>query len=71
MTRHYYIMLPSSVFILVEVSWLCCEQHGRGPAELRILSLVAGGPVRRCPRKAVGLVGPGPQGPKLPMAPMR
>jgi len=56
------------VSIRVEVGRLCCEQHGRrpGPAEFRILSFVAGGPV---PQEGGGLGRAGPQGPKLPMAP--
>ena len=44
--------LPSSVSIRVEVGRLCCEQRGRRPAEFRILSLVAGGPV---PQEGDGL----------------
>jgi len=34
--------LPTSVSIRVEVGRICREQHGRRPAEFRILSFVAG-----------------------------
>ena len=58
--------LSSSVFISVELGRLYHAQCERRPAEFNTRSFVAGD---RCPSKAAGLVGPGLQGPKVPLAP--